>query len=40
MQKRFFHAIASALGLVAVAVVSTACLWYFHQPKVPQELLK
>ncbi|XID91857.1 cyclic lactone autoinducer peptide [Paenibacillaceae bacterium WGS1546] len=40
MKKRSYHLIATVLLAFASLFVLTACGWWTHQPKVPQELLK
>ncbi|MFC5703222.1 cyclic lactone autoinducer peptide [Cohnella faecalis] len=40
MKKRSLHFVASALLFLASMFVLTACTWFFHQPEVPDELLK
>lgn len=40
MKKSAFGVIATVLGMLAVMFVSTASVFFFNQPKVPQELLK
>ncbi|WP_256758973.1 cyclic lactone autoinducer peptide [Cohnella sp. WQ 127256] len=40
MNKKFARLLATALGLVAVVFVTTACAAFFgHRPDVPAELL-
>jgi|GEM_PF-605305 cyclic lactone autoinducer peptide len=39
MKKQALKLLATAVGCVAVAVVSTASFVWFNQPKVPAELL-
>jgi cyclic lactone autoinducer peptide len=40
MKKRLLHFTASALLVFASVFVLTACMWWLHQPEVPEELLK
>jgi len=40
MKRRIFGLLASALGAVAVMIVSTASWSYIHQDETPSELLK
>lgn len=39
MKNKIAHVLATALGGMAVVLVSTACLWLGHRPEVPSELL-
>ncbi|RUS45556.1 cyclic lactone autoinducer peptide [Cohnella sp. AR92] len=38
MKKQMALGIGKVLGLVAVVVASTACLWIMHRPEIPAEL--
>lgn len=40
LSSKLFYFICSILVWVGVVFVSTACMWLFHQPKVPDDLLK
>ena len=40
MKRKIFMLLASALGALAVTIVSTASWAYFHQDETPRELLK
>jgi cyclic lactone autoinducer peptide len=38
MKKKVLSAVAKGLALFAVLFVSTACVWLFHRPEIPEEL--
>jgi cyclic lactone autoinducer peptide len=40
MKKRMLRFTASGLLLLASGLVLTACTYWWHQPEVPQELLR
>ncbi len=40
MKKSIAYRLASVLGVLAVALVTTASVFYVNQPEVPKELLK
>ncbi|QTH40035.1 cyclic lactone autoinducer peptide [Cohnella sp. LGH] len=40
MKKKFFLALSTLLGGMAVIIVSTASWYYVHQEETPAELLK
>ncbi|WP_256760866.1 cyclic lactone autoinducer peptide [Cohnella sp. WQ 127256] len=38
MKKKILISFSKGLALFAVVFVSTACVWLFHRPEVPEEL--
>lgn len=39
MKKKLAKEISTVLMIVATLFATTACIWIFHRPEVPEELL-